>query len=82
MAGTAAGGPTVVNLDRVTIAGNNNGGIVATPSTTVRISNVSAYANSVGLKATGNAAIISFGNNTIGPDAGNAGLPTATVAQH
>jgi len=78
----SAGGPTVVNLDRSTIAGNANGGIVATPNTTVRISNVSVYANNVGLKATGTGAIISFGNNTIGPDAGNAGLPTATVSQH
>lgn len=81
LAGSASG-PTVVNLDRSIIVGNANGGIVATPNTTVRISNVSVYANSVGLKATGNGAIISFGNNTIGPDAGNAGLPTATVAQH
>ena len=78
----SASGPTVVNLDRSTIAGNANGGIVATPNTTVRISNVSVYANSVGMKATGTAAIISFGNNTIGPDAGNAGLPTSTVPQH
>lgn len=78
----SAGGPTVVNLDRVTVAGNANGGIVATPNSTVRISNVSVYANSVGLKATGTGAIVSFGNNTVGPDAGNAGLPTMTVAQH
>lgn len=79
----ASGGSAVtINLDRTIVVGNGNGGVVATPSTTIRLSNSSVYGNSpVGLKATGNAVILSFGNNTLGPDAGNAGLPTATVTQ-
>lgn len=72
--------PVTINLDHV-VAASNPTGINAGTNTTIRLSNVSVYANNRGLKASGTGVLLSFKNNTLGPDAGNPGLPTATVTQ-
>ena len=69
----SAGGPISVSLDSVTVANNGNYGIVAA-NATVRLSNVGLYSNANGMKVSGTGSLLSFGNNRIGSNAGNAGI--------
>jgi hypothetical protein len=77
----ASGGASTANLDSVTIAGSIDTAAFATNGTTIRLSNVNLFNNPFGIKTTGTGAVVSFGNNRLGPDAASAGLPTATVLQ-
>ncbi|MDB5711818.1 MAG: putative outer membrane protein [Sphingomonas bacterium] len=68
----------VVNILHTTIASNGNFGVAAAAGTTIRLSDVSIFNNALGgIKAVGT--VLSFKNNNLGPDAGNSGLPNATV---
>ncbi len=70
----------VVNILHTTIASNANFGVAAGSNTTVKLSDVSIFNNTAGgIKAQGT--VLSFKNNSLGPDAGNSGLPTTTVVQ-
>jgi hypothetical protein len=70
----------VVNILHTTIASNANYGVAAGSGTTVKLSDVSIFNNTAGgIKAQGT--VLSFKNNSLGPDAGNSGLPTTTVVQ-
>jgi hypothetical protein len=72
--------PVVVNILHTTIASNGNFGVAAGTGTTIRLSDASIFSNVVGgIKALGT--VLSFKNNSLGPDAGNMGLPTVTVVQ-
>ncbi len=72
------GGPVNVNLSHVTIAGNQNYGIVATsPNTIVRLNDVDLTLNGNGMKAMNDAVIYSFQDNRLGSDAGNSGTNMA-----
>ncbi|MEO9131882.1 MAG: right-handed parallel beta-helix repeat-containing protein [Sphingomonas sp.] len=73
--------PVTVNVLHTTIANNGNFGVAANSGATVKLSDVSIISNAGGIKAQGTAVVLSFKNNTLGPDAGNIGLPTATVVQ-
>jgi len=77
----ASGGASTANLDHVTIAGSLDTAVFATNGTTARLSNVNLFNNVFGIKTTGTGAVVSFGNNRLGPDAGSSGLPTSTVPQ-
>ena len=68
------GGPVNVNLSHVTVAGNQNFGIIATsPNTIVRLNDVDLTLNGSGMKSVNDAVIYSFGDNRLGADAGNYG---------
>jgi len=70
----------VVNILHTTIASNGNFGVAAGTGTTVRLSDASIFNNVAGgIKPQGT--VLSFKNNSLGPDAGNSGLPTVTVVQ-
>ena len=70
----------LVNILHTTIASNANFGVAAGSNTTVKLSDVSIFNNTAGgIKAQGT--VLSFKNNSLGPDAGNNGLPTTTVVQ-
>jgi len=70
----------LVNILHTTIASNANFGVAAGSNTTVKLSDVSIFNNTAGgIKAQGT--VLSFKNNSLGPDAGNSGLPTTTVVQ-
>ena len=72
------GGPVNVNLSHVTIAGNQNFGIISTsPNAIVRLNDVDLSLNGNGIKATNNAVIYSFVTNRLGSDAGNSGTNDA-----
>jgi hypothetical protein len=73
--------PVLVNVLHTTIANNTNFGVVANSNATVKLSDVSVFSNAAGLKVQGTGVILSFKNNSLGPDAGNSGLPTTTVVQ-
>jgi len=79
------GGPVNVNLSHVTVAGNQNFGIIATsPNTIVRLNDVDLTFNTNGMKSVNDAVIFSFQNNRLGGDAGNSGTnstPTPRVQQ-
>jgi len=68
-----------VNILHTTIASNANFGVAAGANTIVRLSDVSIFNNIGGIKAQGT--VLSFKNNSLGPDAGNNGLPNMTVVQ-
>ena len=69
---SSASGPVTVDLDGVTVANNAAFGIAAA-NATVRLSNVGLYNNANGIKISGTGAVLSFGNNRIGTNAGNSG---------
>jgi hypothetical protein len=79
------GGPVNVSLSHVTVAGNQNFGIIATsPNTIVRLNDVDLNFNGNGMKSVNNAVIYSFANNRLGADAGNSGTngtPTPRTQQ-
>ena len=70
----------VVNILHTTVSNNVNFGVTASTGSTVKLSDVSIFNNTAGgIKAQGT--VLSFKNNSLGPDAGNTGLPTTTVVQ-
>ena len=72
--------PALINILHTTIASNVNFGVTAGLGTTIKLSDVSIFNNTAGgIKAQGT--VLSFKNNSLGPDAGNSGLPTTTVVQ-
>jgi hypothetical protein len=73
--------PVLVNVLHTTIANNTNFGVFANSNATVKLSDASIVSNAGGIKAQGTGVVLSFKNNTLGPDAGNMGLPTTTVVQ-
>ena len=76
------GGPVNVNLSHVTIAGNQNFGIISTsPNSIVRLNDVDLNFNGNGMKSMNDGVIFSYQDNRLGTDAGNSGI-NATPTQH
>lgn len=78
---TAAANPVDMTLENTVSSLNGTAGVHAGPLATVRISNVTATQNGVGLSL-GGGAIVSFGNNRIHGNTGGNGAPSSVVGQN
>ena len=61
----SGGGTAKMMLDRVVVDGSTGAGVLAEQGSNIRISNTVITNNAPGLSATGNANLVSLGNNTV-----------------